>query len=79
MATTNFTSGTVIASDWLNDVDADVYGETPKKLPNYLVTTLPSASVAGKLIYVSNESGGAIVAFSDGTNWRRVTDRAIVS
>ena len=26
MATTNFTSGTVIASDWLNDVDAVVYG-----------------------------------------------------
>ena len=28
MATTNFTSGTVIASDWLNDVDAAIYEGT---------------------------------------------------
>lgn len=46
---------------------------------SYTVSTLPSASVAGGIIYVSNESGGAVMAFSDGTNWRRVTDRAIVS
>jgi hypothetical protein len=31
------------------------------------------------MIYVSDEAGGAIPAFSDGTNWRRVTDRAVVS
>ncbi len=31
------------------------------------------------MIYVSNESGGAVVAFSDGTSWRRLTDRAVVS
>ena len=31
------------------------------------------------MIYVSNESGGAVIAFSDGTNWRRVTDRAVIS
>lgn len=48
-------------------------------LPVYTVATLPDASTAGKLIYVSDESGGAVVAFSDATNWRRVTDRAIVS
>ncbi len=30
-------------------------------------------------VYVSDESGGAQMAFSDGTNWRRFTDRAIVS
>ena len=41
--------------------------------------TLPSASPAAQMIYVSDESGGAVVAFSDGTHWRRVTDRAIVS
>lgn len=28
MATTNFVSGTVVASSWLNDVDAAVYGDT---------------------------------------------------
>jgi hypothetical protein len=48
-------------------------------LPSYTVTTLPSASISGAMIYVTNESGGAVPAFSDGTNWRRVTDRAIVS
>jgi hypothetical protein len=43
------------------------------------VSGLPSASTAGQLLYVSNESGGAVIAFSDGTNWRRVTDRSVVS
>lgn len=42
------------------------------------VAGLPAAT-AGKVLYVSNESGGAVLAFADGTNWRRVTDRAIVS
>jgi hypothetical protein len=48
-------------------------------LPSYVKTSLPSATDAAGLIYVSNEAGGAVVAFSDGTNWRRVTDRAVVS
>jgi hypothetical protein len=48
-------------------------------LPTYTVSSLPSASPAGQFVYCSNESGGAVPAFSDGTNWRRVTDRAIVS
>jgi hypothetical protein len=48
---------------------------------SYTVAALPSVSVpgAGAMIYVSNESGGAVLAFSDGAAWRRVTDRAIVS
>jgi hypothetical protein len=45
----------------------------------YTVATLPSAVGEGAVIYVSNETGGAVLAFSDGTNWRRVTDRAIVA
>jgi hypothetical protein len=49
------------------------------QLRSYTVAGLPSAATAGQLIYVSNESGGATPAFSDGTNWRRVADRAIVS
>ena len=50
-------------------------------LPSKTVTELASlsASPAGQFVYCSNESGGAVPAFSDGTNWRRVTDRAIVS
>lgn len=46
----------------------------------YTVAGVPAAaSYEGGLIYVSNETGGAVPAFSDGTNWRRVTDRVIVS
>lgn len=41
--------------------------------------TVYAVSGAGALIYISDESGGAVTAFSDGTNWRRVTDRATIS
>lgn len=50
------------------------------QLPNYTVATLPDATVkAGGMIFVSDETGGAVTAFTDGVNWRRTTDRAIVS
>lgn len=51
------------------------------KVTSYTVAGLPSSSSrgAGALVFVTNESGGPVLAFSDGTNWRRVTDRAIVS
>lgn len=52
----------------------------PLVLKEYTVSTLPTASLwEGGLIYVSDETGGAQPAFSDGTNWRRFTDRAVVS
>lgn len=47
--------------------------------PTYSVTALPTNAVAGSLAFVSDEAGGAVLAFNDGTNWRRVTDRAICS
>lgn len=48
--------------------------------PTYTVATLPAAATYPRgVIYVSNEAGGAVLAFSDATNWRRVTDRAVVS
>jgi len=47
--------------------------------PDYEVASLPSAVPGGGIIYVSDETGGATLAFSDGTNWRRVQDRAIVA
>jgi len=49
------------------------------QLASYTVAELPDASTASGLIYVSDESGGAVPAFSDGTDWRRVTDRTVVS
>jgi len=45
---------------------------------SFTVATLP-AQVTGGIIFVSDETGGAVLAFSDGTNYRRVTDRAIVA
>ena len=52
----------------------------PVRVKSYSVATLPSAAAgAGQFIMVSDESGGPIPAFSDGTTWRRVTDRAVVS
>ncbi len=48
--------------------------------PAYTVAGVPSASVNVRgIIYVSDEAGGATLAFSDGTNWRRVQDRAVVT
>lgn len=61
------------------DADARYVSAATPTVPSYTVVGVPSASPAAKLIYVSNESGGAVLAFSDGTNWRRVTDRAVIS
>jgi hypothetical protein len=59
-------------------VKLDVDG--PIRVKSYTVAGVPAANVAtGQMIYVSDESGGAVMAFSDGTNWRRVTDRAVIS
>ena len=50
------------------------------ELDTYTVATLPDATNAeAKILYVSDETGGATLAFSDGTDWRRVQDRAVVS
>ena len=52
----------------------------PMSLKSYTVATLPTASsYTGSLIYVSDETGGATVAYSNGTNWLRVYDAATVS
>lgn len=52
-----------------------------RRLPAFAVATLPNAATygAGAQIYVSDDVGGAVPAFSDGTNWRRVTDRAVIT
>jgi hypothetical protein len=53
----------------------------PAKMPSFTVAGVPSASTlgAGSIIYVSNEAGGATLAFSDGANWKRVSDLATIS
>ena len=61
--------------------DVRVSFDLPARLPSYTTSTLPSASGAGagSMVFVTDEAGGAVPAFSDGTDWRRVTDRAVVS
>jgi hypothetical protein len=49
------------------------------QMPVHSVTKLPKATPAGRQIYVADEAGGAVPAFSDGAVWRRVTDRTVVS
>lgn len=52
----------------------------PVFLPVFTAVDLPlSGTNSNRLIYISDESGGAVPAFSDGVNWRRCTDRAVVS
>ncbi len=53
-------------------------GEIPR-MATHTVTQLPSADIPGRLIYVSDETGGSTICFSDGTNWRRVQDRSIAA
>jgi hypothetical protein len=50
------------------------------QVKTYTVGTVPTASSYPRgIIYVSDETGGATLAFSDGSDWRRVQDRAVVS
>ena len=49
-------------------------------LPTYTVAGVPAAATYPRsLIYVSNEAGGATVAVSNGTNWLRLQDLAVIS
>lgn len=50
-------------------------------MESYTKTTLPDVPDVNSpgLIFVSDDVGGSVPAFSDGTNWRRVTDRDIIS
>lgn len=63
-------------------------GETPFQIQGYAVAALPNAADWGSvsandpfssLIFVYDESGGPVMAYSNGTNWLRVTDGAIVT
>lgn len=54
-------------------------GVLPYTLAVYSGGSLPLASLwTGAHIYVSDDISGGVEAFSDGINWRRVTDRAVV-
>ena len=63
-------------AQWMN---SNLLGEAVI-LPEYTVLTVPTASDWDNgAIIVSDETGGRTIATSDGTNWRRVSDGAVVS
>jgi hypothetical protein len=62
------------------NVTGDVIGAV--KLPTFTVATAPSAVTAGAgtLIFVSNGAEGSpILAFSDGTDWKRSDTGATIA
>jgi hypothetical protein len=68
MASTTFSGPVTSTNGFVGDVTGAI------KVPTYTVAGAPSASTAGAgtLIYVSNGAAGSpILAFSDGTNWKR--------
>ncbi len=70
----------VAAGTRLDSTSTQVRAYVPFRLRSYTVLGAPDpTTVPDAMIYVSNETGGAVPAFSDGTNWRRVTDRQVIS
>jgi hypothetical protein len=72
MANTTFSGPVTSTNGFVGDI----------KVPTYTVATAPSASSAGAgtLVFVSNgAAGSAILAFSDGTNWKRSDTGATIS
>jgi hypothetical protein len=72
MASTTF-SGPVTSTDgFVGDI----------KVPTYTVASAPSAASAGAgtIVFVSNgAAGSAILAFSDGADWKRSDTGATIS
>lgn len=70
--------------NWLQQLYVRL-GEGPFMVKGYSCAGLPDPKSWGhstefsSLIYVNDDIGGAVLAFSDGTNWRRLTDRSVVS
>jgi len=50
------------------------------KLQSRVKADLPTLNIVpGTMLFVTDEAGGSVPAFFDGVNWRRMTDRAVVS
>ncbi len=72
MATTNFSGPVNSTNGFIGDI----------KVPTYTVATAPSASDAGAgtVVFVSNgAAGAAILAFSNGTDWKRSDTGATIA
>ena len=55
-------------------------GGEPFPLKSFTVSGLPSAATyKNHAVMVSDEATGNVPAYSDGTNWRRFSDNAMVT
>ena len=67
------------------DETATNFNKGGHELPSYTVAELQSTSPVnavrrtGNMVFCSNETGGAQPCFWDGADWRRFTDRAVIS
>ena len=72
MASTTFSGPVTSTAGFVGDII----------VPTYTVATAPSAATAGAgtIVYVSNGAGGtAILAFSNGTDWKRSDTGATIA
>lgn len=69
------------AQQFASDVDAALRTQGfPTVLARFGKADLPSASRwLGAWIYVTDATGGAVPAFSNGTNWLRADTSAVIS
>lgn len=66
--------------EWLSKLRDKLVRQEPLQNAGYTVAEANQLDhVAGDQVYISNETGGAVLAFSDGTDWRRVTDRSVIA
>lgn len=63
-----------VTDDWLKYLDQEVTN------PSFTNSSKPAATSvrAGKMIYISDAENGGFIAFSDGTNWRKISDNSII-
>jgi hypothetical protein len=66
---------TYTGSTW---IQTTVKATDPVALPSYTLATLPSATPAGRLIFVTNTALGARAVYSDGTKWRLISTDALI-
>jgi hypothetical protein len=64
--------------DWLINGAVVTYTQA-QELHGHAAPLALAKARAGTEAFCTDETGGAVPVFSDGTDWRRVTDRAIIS
>ncbi len=63
----------------INHTSGECIFHFPLSLPQPSKSNLPDASIAGRLIYVPDATGGPSPAYSDGSEWKRISDNSIIN